>query len=88
MTLSPALPFVYEEFEKHFKSWQDGGIIAITLPQDGVIRISKRPLISVVTDSKDSYLVCNKCMASFSDLHEFEKHCRSENEITPVNESN
>ena len=43
---------VYEEFEKHFKSWQDGGIIAINLPQGRVIRISKRPLISFVTESK------------------------------------
>lgn len=79
---------VYEEFEKHFKSWQDGGIIAITLPQDRVIRISKRPLISVFTDSKDSYLVCNKCLASFTNLDEFEKHCRQENAIRPVSKSN
>lgn len=78
---------VYEEFEKHFTSWQDGGIIAITLTQDRVIRISKRPLISVVADSKDSYLFCNKCLASFTDLDEFEKHCRQENKINPVNKS-
>ena len=71
---------IYEEFEKHFKSWQDGGIIAITLSQDRVIRISKKPLVSVITDSKASYLVCHKCRASFTDLDEFEKHCRQENE--------
>jgi hypothetical protein len=53
---------VYEEFEKHFKSWEDGGLIAITLPQDRVIRVSKKPLISMVSDSKASYLVCSKCM--------------------------
>jgi hypothetical protein len=64
----------YEEFEKHFKSWQDGGIIAIALPQDRVIRISKKPLISVVTESKSSYLVCNMCSATFADPEEFEKH--------------
>jgi hypothetical protein len=69
----------YEEFEKHFKSWQDGGMIAIMLPQDRAIRISKRPLVSVVNDSKASYLVCSKCMASFTDIDEFEKHCRQEN---------
>jgi hypothetical protein len=74
----------YEEFEKHFKSWQDGGIIAITLPHDRVIRISKKPLISVTADSKASYLVCNKCMASFTDLEEFEKHCRQEIEAKPI----
>lgn len=38
---------VYEEFEKHYKSWQDGGIIAISLPHDRVIRISKSPLFSI-----------------------------------------
>lgn len=75
---------VYEEFEKHFKSWQDGGIVAITLPHDRVIRISKRPLVSVVTDSRASFLVCNKCMTSFSDIEEFEKHCRQENEVKPA----
>jgi hypothetical protein len=74
----------YEEFEKHFKSWQDGGIIAITLPHDRVIRISKRPLVTITADSKTSYLVCNKCLASFTDLDEFEKHCRQENEAKPV----
>ncbi|HEY3094285.1 MAG TPA: hypothetical protein VGJ42_00845 [Nitrososphaera sp.] len=75
---------VYEEFERHFKSWQDGGLIAITLPHDRVIRISKKPLISVTVDSKASYLVCSKCQASFMDLDEFEKHCRQENEAKPV----
>jgi len=78
-TLSP-----YEEFEKHFKSWQDGGIISITLPNDRVIRISKNPLISVSADSKTSYLVCDKCLAAFTDLDEFEKHRRQENEAKPV----
>ena len=66
---------VYEEFEKHYKSWQDGGIIAITLP-DRAIRISKKPLVTVVTGS--GYLICSKCMASFADLDEFERHCREE----------
>jgi hypothetical protein len=74
----------YEEFEKHFKSWLDGGIIAITLPQDRVIRISKRPLVTITADSKTSYLVCSKCLTSFTDLDEFEKHCRQENEAKPA----
>ena len=65
---------VYEEFERHFKSWQDGGMLAITLPQDRIVRISKRPLVSVA----GSYLVCSKCMASFTDLDEFERHCKEE----------
>lgn len=74
----------YEEFEKHFKSWQDGGIIAINLPDDKVIRISKKPLISVTADSKVGYLVCNKCQASFTNLDEFESHRLHENEARPA----
>jgi hypothetical protein len=74
----------YEEFEKHFKSWQDGGIIAITLPHDRVIRISKKPLVTITADSKASYLVCSKCLTSFTNLDEFEKHCRQENEAKPA----
>ena len=74
----------YEEFEKHFKSWQDGGIIAIALPGDRVIRISKKPLISVVTDSKAGYLVCNMCSTTFADPEEFEKHRRLGNHTKPA----
>ncbi len=75
---------VYEEFEKHFKSWQDGGIISITLPKGMIIAVSKQPLVSIITDSKAGYLVCSKCKASFTDLDEFEKHCRQENEPKPA----
>lgn len=74
----------YEEFEKHFKSWQDGGIIAIILPQDRVIRISKKPLVTITADSNTSYLVCNICMASFADPAEFEKHRKQENHAKPI----
>ena len=75
---------VYEEFERHFKSWQDGGIIAITLPHDRVIRINRKPLVTITADSKTSYLVCNKCLASFTDLDEFEKHCKQESAPKPI----
>ncbi|MGI0037836.1 MAG: hypothetical protein ACRD99_05720, partial [Nitrososphaera sp.] len=37
----------YEIYEKSFKSWEDGGLIAITLPRGRVIRISKKPLITM-----------------------------------------
>jgi hypothetical protein len=43
---------VYEEFEKHFKSWEDGGLVTIDLPRDRAIRISKNPLISIAADSR------------------------------------
>jgi hypothetical protein len=73
----------YEEFERHFKSWEDGGMIAIFLPHDKVIRVSKKPLISIVNE-KTGYLICSKCLASFTDLNEFERHYREENKVKPV----
>src|ERR687886_56620 len=69
----------YEDFERHFKSWEDGGMIAIFLPHDRIIRLSKKPLISMVNE-KTGYLVCSKCLVSFSDLNEFERHQRQEND--------
>lgn len=69
----------YEHYDKNFRSWDDGGLIAIALPGGRVIRVSKRPLISVVTGAGN--LVCSKCMETFTDLAEFEKHTRQENEI-------
>jgi hypothetical protein len=72
----------YEEFERHFRSWEDGGIIAIGLPNEKVIRVSKKPLISMVNE-KAGHLVCSKCLAAFTDLTEFERHYRQENEVKP-----
>ncbi len=70
----------YEEFERHFKSWEDGGLIAIFLPHERIIRLSKKPLISMVNE-KTGYLICSKCLRSFSDLNEFDKHQRQENNV-------
>ena len=67
---------VYEQFEKHFKSWNDGGLIAITLPRARTIRITKQPLISIVSDS--GHLVCSHCSASFTNLDDFDRHRRYE----------
>ena len=69
---------VYEEFEKHFKSWQDGGMIAISLPGNRSISISSRPLISIVSDNAANCLICSRCMAVFTDAAEFEKHRKGE----------
>jgi len=76
---------VYEEFEKHFKSWEDGGLLSVILPQNRVIRVSKKPLITIVTGSKTSYLVCNKCLMSFTDVEEYTKHCKQESELVQQN---
>jgi hypothetical protein len=38
---------VYEEFEKDLKSWEEGGLLKITLPRNKAIRISKYPIFSL-----------------------------------------
>ena len=68
----------YEIYDKSFKSWEDGGLIAITLPRGKVIRVSKRPLIRIAAAGN---FVCKKCNATFTDLNEYEKHCRQEEEL-------
>src|SRR6185503_915929 len=69
----------YEIYDKSFKSWEDGGLIAITLPRGKVIRVSKRPLIRIAAGAGN--FVCKKCNATFTDLNEYEKHCRQEEEL-------
>ncbi|HLG36598.1 MAG TPA: hypothetical protein VI338_00565, partial [Nitrososphaera sp.] len=69
----------YEIYEKSFRSWEDGGLIAITLPRGKVIRVSKKPLITIAAGAGN--FVCKKCMATFTDLNEYEKHRRQEEEI-------
>jgi len=75
---------VYEEFEKHFKSWEDGGLITITIPGDKSIRVSKKSLISITSTSEAGNLICSKCLTSFTDIDEFATHCKQENEVKPV----
>lgn len=73
----------YEEFEKHFKSWQDGGIIAIHLPRNRIVRVSKRPLFSVrVGENQSGRHVCEKCLTVFSSIDELEKHYEIEHANT------
>lgn len=62
---------IYEEFEKHLESWNDGGLIAISLPGDRTIRVSKKPLFSV---SKEPAEVCDLCMLSFGSVKELVRH--------------
>lgn len=45
----------YEVFETSFESWHDSGILATTMRLDRVIRISKKPLLTIIADSKTSY---------------------------------
>ena len=75
---------LYEEFERHFKSWQDGGIIAIHLPRNRTVRLSKRPLFSVQVGGKQQVdrHTCEKCLAVFSGLDELEKHYEKEHAPT------
>jgi hypothetical protein len=66
----------YEEFEKHYKSWHDGGMISIRLPHNMVVNVSKMPLFSVaVADSSaPSPHACERCLAVFADISRLEEH--------------
>lgn len=64
----------YEEFERHLKSWNDGGMIAISLPGNRAIRLSKDPLFAV---SKTPAETCDVCKMSFGSVKELVKHYRS-----------
>lgn len=65
---------VYEEFEKHLKSWEEGGLIEITLPRNQAIRVSKKPLISFV---KTPTFVCDTCLHVFGAAKEMVDHYKS-----------
>src|ERR671939_293254 len=64
----------YEEFEKHLKSWEDGGLIAITLPRNRVIRVTKKPLFSVV--NTPTY-ICDSCHVTFGSVGGLVKHYKA-----------
>jgi hypothetical protein len=62
---------VYEEFEKHMKSWDDGGMITISLPGNRAIRVSKKPLFAVSKTPAES---CDVCRMTFATTKELVKH--------------
>lgn len=64
---------IYEEFEKHLKSWDDGGMLAISLPGNRTIRVSKKPLFSVSKSPAES---CEECRMTFATVKELVKHYR------------
>jgi len=64
---------IYEEFEKHLKSWDDGGMLTISLPGNRTIRVSKKPLFSVCKSPAES---CEECRMTFATVKELVKHYR------------
>ncbi|HEU4984091.1 MAG TPA: hypothetical protein VFT58_00510, partial [Nitrososphaera sp.] len=64
---------IYEEFEKHLKSWDDGGMLTISLPGNRTIRVSKKPLFSVSKSPAES---CEECRMTFATVKELVKHYR------------
>ena len=80
---------LYKKFEKHFKSWHDGGIITIHLPQNRVVSLSKRPLFSVMVSEKQQTgsHTCERCLAAFSGLDELERHYEKEQQHPPLKAS-
>ena len=79
---------LYEEFERHYSTWQDGGLIAIELPDGMAVRIRNNllssPAIGTPKLGPDSSHTCNKCFAVFNNLDEFEKHLKQEKDVRPM----
>ncbi len=77
----------YEEFEKHLKSWEDGGMIAITLPGNRTIRVSRKPLFSVSKRPAESCEICRMTFATVKELvkHHREKHPASTEQFMIAN---
>ncbi|HVX02812.1 MAG TPA: hypothetical protein VHA09_06630 [Nitrososphaera sp.] len=63
----------YEEFEKHMRSWDDGGMLAISLPGNRTLRVSKKPLFSVSKSPAES---CGECRMTFATVKELVRHYR------------
>ena len=85
---------LYDEFERHYATWQDGGLITIELSEGTAIRIrnNKYALTSqAIGTSKpgsdigeSSSYTCTKCFAVFKNLDEFEKHLKQEKDVKPM----
>jgi hypothetical protein len=81
---------LYDEFERHYAAWQDGGLVAIELPDGTAVRVRnvKSGLSTLAagtskagqaTSSKSSF-VCHRCLAVFETLDQLEKHLKQEKE--------
>jgi hypothetical protein len=79
-----------KQFEKHFQSWQDDGIITISLPRGRAIRIKhtrrKQKEVaspSVLADQAavNPHFVCGTCSAAFVDSEQYSRHRMHEAEM-------
>lgn len=84
---------LYEEFERHYSAWQDGGLVTIALPDGSAISVrnSKSVMQSPGGPSEPGSAVspelsytCNRCLAVFKDLDEFERHLKLERNARPT----
>lgn len=81
---------LYEEFERHYSAWQDGGLVTIELADGTAVRVRnvKSSLSTRATGTKtnqtasseSSSFVCHRCLAIFENLDQLEKHLKMEKE--------
>jgi hypothetical protein len=81
---------LYEEFERHYAAWQDGGLVAIELADGAAVRVRNvKSGLSIAagtskagqtTSSGSSSFVCHSCLAVFDTLEQLEKHLKQERE--------
>lgn len=83
----------YNEFERRYASWQDGGLIEISLPNGESIwvRNSSAPTSDVestnIARQQSLPYVCKKCGTAFKTLEELDTHIKKEKEVKPSKRS-
>lgn len=73
-----------KQFEEHFQSWQDDGIIRISLPEGRALRIKNSrknqeeetvgQTVPTNRAAANPHFVCSTCSAAFSDSEQYSRH--------------
>lgn len=77
----------FQQFEKHFQSWREGGVIAISVESGSEFRIrnekrgEKTSTIARAGKRADLRFMCSKCSTAFADSEEYAKHLMREIDV-------
>lgn len=83
----------YDEFERRYASWQDGGLIEISLPERESIWVRNSSTVTSsagpvdVARGQSLLYACKKCGTSFKTLDELDAHIKKEKEVKPIKRS-
>ncbi len=81
----------YDEFERQYASWQDGGLIEISLPEGSAIWVRNTPTSNIASPTPTENVgpdsmpyVCKKCGTAFKTWEELDAHIKKEKEAKPI----